>query len=67
MAGKSKKRSKVLQMLGSWPPQMGVSKYKSKKREGNRGEGSTCGQATKGIAREKAGMSHMGKDIGVLQ
>ena len=45
---------------------MGVSKHRSRKKEGKKGESGTCGQATKGTAREKISMSHMGKDVGVL-
>jgi len=66
MAGKSKGKSKVFQMLGSWALQMEVSKYRSRKKKKKRGSGSVCGQATKGIAREKAGAFHIGKGTGVL-
>ena len=45
---------------------MGVFKHKSRKREESKEEGSMCGQATKGMAREEAGMFHMGKGTGVL-
>jgi len=53
-------------MLGSWAPQIGVSKHRSRKKEGKKGEGSMCGQSTKGTAREKVSISHMGKGTGVL-
>jgi len=66
MAGKSRERSKVLQMLGSWVPKIGMSKHRSRKREERKRKGSICGQATKGAAREEASASYMEKGTGVL-
>ena len=66
MVEKRRRRSKVLQMLGSWAPQMGVSKYRSRKKERTKKGSSMCDQATKGIAKEKTSISHMGKGTGVL-
>ena len=45
---------------------MGVFKHCSREREKKKKGGSMCGQATKGIVREEAGMSHIGKSIGAL-
>jgi len=66
MAGKSRGRSKVLQILGSWAPKIGMSKHRSRKREERKRKGSMYGQATKGVAGEKTSTSHMGKGIEVL-
>ena len=54
MAGKKRGRSNVLQMLGSWILQIGLSKHRSRKKEGKKGRDSVYGQATKGAAREEA-------------
>jgi len=43
IAEKKRGRSKVLQILESWAPQIGVSKHKSKKKEGKKGRGNMCG------------------------
>jgi len=45
---------------------MGVSKHCSREREKKKREGSAYGQATKDIAREETGMSHMRKSTGIL-
>jgi len=45
---------------------MEVSKHRSRKKERKKEKGSTCGQTTKGIAREEASTSHMRKGAGVL-
>jgi len=45
---------------------MGVSKHRSRKGEESKGGGSTCGQATKGAAREEAGIFYIEKGTGVL-
>jgi len=53
-------------MLGNKVLQVGVPKYQGWKKKKERRRDSTYGQATKGIAEEKAGTSHMGKGTRVL-
>jgi len=52
--------------LGGWALQIGMPKYRSKKTEGKKWASSTCGWSIKGIEREKASMSYIGKDTEIL-
>ena len=69
--GKSKevrddRGNKIFQILGGWLSQMGIFKYWDWKEEKKKEKDSTYGQTTKGAVRKKAGISHMGKSIGIL-
>jgi len=54
MAEKSKERSKVLQILGSWTLKIRISKHRSRKRKKRKRKDSAYGQATKDTVREEA-------------
>jgi len=53
-------------MLESWALQIGVFKYRSRKKEVKKEEGNICDQATKSIVREETGTFHMEKGTKAL-
>jgi len=53
-------------MLESWAPQIGVSKHKSRKKEGKKGRGNICGQTTKSIVKEKTSIFYIEKGTRIL-